>query len=90
MGDTTWTVAAGSTLNVEIAYGLGMNFNGQNIALQGGGTITWNTMFGFNAGWRGGGSKVDGDGLVVNLKAGSGTDGSGANYFGGFTLQQGA
>ena len=46
MGDTTWTVAAGSTLNVEIAYGLGMNFNGQNIALQGGGTINWNTMFG--------------------------------------------
>jgi autotransporter-associated beta strand protein len=81
---STWTVAAGSTLNQNNTYGgnVGMNWQGTAVTFAGGGAININKMLGFNSGGR---ITQNGDStLVVNLtKAGD------PNYSGGYTLTTG-
>ena len=83
---STWTVAAGSTLNQNNDYAgnVGMNWQGAAVTFAGGGTINLNKMLGFNSN-NGGVITENGDpSLVVNLKAAGDV-----NYWCGFTLQQG-
>ncbi|MCX6876009.1 MAG: Ig-like domain repeat protein [Verrucomicrobia bacterium] len=85
---SSWTVAAGSTLNQNNTYGgnPGMNWQSAAVTLAGGGTINLNKMLGFNSG----GLITENDagaGLVVNLKA-AGLAG-GAVFSGGYTLTSG-
>ncbi|MEI6604531.1 MAG: sialate O-acetylesterase [Verrucomicrobiota bacterium] len=94
--NSTWTVAAGSTLNQSNTYvssNPGMNWNSAAVTLAGGGTINFNKMLGFNSGstTAGAGMITENDaglGLVVNLNKGSTPDG-GAPYTTGFTLTSG-
>ena len=77
-----WAIAAGSTVNVNATYNHnpGMNW-GTAVTFQGGGTINFNTMLGFNC------SLLQTDnGAVINLKAAGATTNG---YTGGFTLTSG-
>ena len=85
--DSTWTVANGSTLNVNINYSAdgGMNMGG-GAMLAGEGVINFNTALGQNCRSTRRGITQDGA-LTVNLKAGPTT---GTAYFdGGYTLENG-
>ena len=80
-----WSIAAGSTVNVNATYNYnpGMNW-GTAVTFQGGGTINFNTMLGFNSG----NNRQTCNGAVINLNAGGTPDG-GAPYTAGFTLTSG-
>ncbi|MEI6077145.1 MAG: autotransporter-associated beta strand repeat-containing protein [Verrucomicrobiota bacterium] len=48
-GACTWTVPSGSTLTDAVLFNtFGLNFNNQNITLNGGGTINFNSCVGYN------------------------------------------
>ena len=49
LNGTTWTVAAGSTLNENFSYAGGWNQSSQSFTMAGGGTINFLTAIGFNS-----------------------------------------
>ncbi len=84
---TSWYVATGSTLDITGNYGGigGMNWGGYATSLTGGGTFNFVTVPGLNAG----GTLIEINGPVVNLKAAVATGSQSWDKMANFTLTVG-
>ena len=84
-GTSTWTVAAGATLTQAVVFNSGgMNYGSNNLALNGAGTINFNSSVGFNS--NSSGTITQNMAGTVNFR--SGWTGGGANQ-GNYTLTAG-